>query len=100
MAPIKAMEDEREVKAIVSCVETQSLSKSKEMLGNVVKSTNASKRKSENLPTCEKASQGMVSSLINWWNSGGADSTKVNCFDKNLLCLKAFSKYDSSFDTD
>ena len=34
---IKAMEDEREVKAIGSCVETQSQGKNKEMLGNVVK---------------------------------------------------------------
>ena len=67
------MEDAREVKAIGSGVKTQSMSKNKEMLANVAKRENASKR--ENLPTCENPSQGMVSSLIKWWNSG--ESTKV-----------------------
>ena len=49
------------------------MSQNKDMLENKAKSTNASKR--ENLPTCETASQGMVSSLINWWNAGGGEST-------------------------
>ena len=39
---------------------------------------NASEREnSSKLETCENAPQGMVSSLIDWWNSGGGESTKV-----------------------
>ena len=73
------MEDITEVIAIQCCVKAQSMSNNQEKLENMAKSTNASKRENfptcEYLPTCENASQGMVSSLINWWNSGSGEST-------------------------
>ena len=75
------MEYTREVISIQSCIQNQSMSKNKEMLENVAKSTNASKKenasKRENASTFENASQRTVSSLINWWNSGGGEPTKV-----------------------
>ena len=79
----------REVFTIGSCAETLSKNKKKDMLKNEAKSKSAPKR--EKTATSENVSQGMVSSLVKWWNSGAAKFKKVKLMHCSTITIDRVS---------